>query len=208
MPEIAVVNSAGAEVGKVSLLPEVFEVEPNVSLMHQSVVAHLVNLRQGNADTLTRDEVRGGGRKPWRQKGTGRARQGSIRAPHWYHGGVVFGPHPKNYEQDMPKKMRRLALRSALSAKLSEGQIKVVDDLKMDAISTKQIVALLEGLGVAGKTMLVISEPNEIISKSAKNVPWLILRVAPCVSTYELLNSDTVLFTQQALAKVQEAQSK
>lgn len=206
MPEVAVVNSAGAEVGKIALLDEVFQVEPNVSLMHQAVINHLANMRQGNADTLTRDEVRGGGRKPWRQKGTGRARQGSIRAPHWYHGGVVFGPHPKDYTQNMPKKMRRLALWSALSAKLSEGEIKVVDQLKMDSISTKQLVAKLNSFGINGKALLVIAEPDENISKSAKNIPWLILRVAPLISTYELLNANVVVFTQDAVIKVQEAQ--
>jgi len=208
MTEVAVVNSAGAEVGKIALSPDVFGIEPNVSVMHQSVVTHMANMRQGTADTLTRDEVRGGGRKPWKQKGTGRARQGSIRAPHWYHGGVVFGPHPKDYDQAMPKKMRRLALRSALSAKFSDGSVKVLDDLKLEAISTKELVGKLNGLGVDGKVLLVVGQSSETMAKSARNIPWLIVRVAPCICTYEVLNADVVVFTQEGLNKVQEAQSK
>jgi len=208
MAEVAVVNSEGAEVGKVTLSPEVFEVQPHISVMHRAVVAHLANRRSGTADTLTRGEVRGGGRKPWRQKGTGHARQGSIRAPHWTGGGVVFGPHPRDYSLGMPKKVRRLALRSALSVKLAEGQIKVVDDLKMDAISTKRLLEILGNMGVEEKTMLVLAEPDEIIRKSARNVPWLAVRVAPSISTYDLLNADTVVFEKDALAKIEEAHAK
>ena len=208
MAEVAVMNSEGAEVGKVTLSPEVFEVQPHISVMHRAVVAHLANRRSGTADTLTRGEVRGGGRKPWRQKGTGRARQGSIRAPHWTGGGVVFGPHPRDYSLGMPKKVRRLALRSALSVKLAEGQIKVVDDLKMDAISTKRLLEILGNMGVEEKTILVLAEPDEIIRKSARNVPWLAVRVAPSISTYDLLNADTVVFEKDALAKIEEAHAK
>jgi len=208
MAEVAVVNSEGAEVGKVTLSPEVFEVQPHISVMHRAVVTHLANRRSGTADTLTRGEVRGGGRKPWRQKGTGHARQGSIRAPHWTGGGVVFGPHPRDYSLGIPKKVRRLALRSALSVKLAEGQIKVVDDLKMDAISTKRLLEILGNMGVEEKTMLVLAEPDEIIRKSARNVPWLAVRVAPSISTYDLLNADTVVFEKDALAKIEEAHAK
>jgi len=208
MPEVAVVNSEGAEVGKVDLPAEVFEVKPHPELVHSAVVAHLANRRSGTADTKTRGEVIGGGKKPYRQKGTGRARQGTIRAPHYVGGGVVFGPHPRDYEIRMPKKMRRLAVKSALSSKLAEGQIIVVDDLKLEAIGTKRFVEIMENLNVQGKTMLVLAEPDEIIRKSAKNVPWVILRVAPGISTYELLNSDTVVFTKGALAKIGEVQAK
>ena len=208
MPEVAVVNSEGAEVGKVDLPAEVFEVKANAGLMHSVVVAHLANRRSGTADTKTRAEVAGGGKKPYRQKGTGRARQGTIRAPHYNGGGVVFGPHPRDYEIRMPKKMRRLAIKSALSSKLAEGQIIVVDDLKLEEIGTKQFVQILEKLNVQGKTMLVLGEPDEIIRKSAKNVPWVMLRIAPGISTYDLLNSDTVVFTKGALAKVEEVQAK
>jgi len=208
MAEVAVVNSDGEEVGKITLSPEVFEVQPHASLMHKAVVTHLANRRSGTADTQTRAEVRGGGRKPWRQKGTGRARQGSIRAPHWTGGGVVFGPHPRDYSLGMPKKMRRLALRSALSVKLAEGQIKVVDDLKMEAISTKRLVEILGNIGTEEKTMLVLAEPDQVISKSARNVPWIAVRVAPSISTYDLLNADTVVFVKDALAKIEEAHAK
>ncbi|HET6454522.1 MAG TPA: 50S ribosomal protein L4 [Armatimonadota bacterium] len=204
MPEVAVVNSEGAEVEKINLPAEVFEVKVNAGLMHDAVIAHLANRRSGTADTKTRSEIRGGGKKPYRQKGTGRARQGTIRAPHYNGGGVVFGPHPRDYEIRMPKKMRRLAIKGALSSKLAEGQIIVVDDLKLEAIGTKRFVEIMDNLNVQGKTMLVIAEPDEIIRKSARNVPWLILRVAPGISTYDLLNSDTVLFTKGALAKMGE----
>lgn len=208
MAEVAVVNSDGKEVGKMNLPAEVFEVEPHGGLMHKAVVAHLANARAGTADTKTRDEVRGGGRKPWRQKGTGRARQGSIRAPHWPGGGVVFGPHPRDYSIDMPKKMRRLALKSALSDKLSEGAIKLVDEIKMDSISTKRLIAVLDAIGVQGKTMLVLAELDETLVKSARNVPWLAVRVAPSLSTYDLLNADTVVLCKDAVAKLEEVHAR
>lgn len=208
MPEVAVVNSEGAEVEKIELSARVFETKTHASLLHRAVVAHLANRRSGTADTLTRAEVRGGGKKPYRQKGTGRARQGTIRAPHYAGGGVVFGPHPRDYSLGMPKKMRRLALRSALSAKLADKQIMVVADLKLEAISTKRLVEMLEKLGVEGKTMLILAEPDEIIRKSARNIPWVILRVAPTISTYDVLKSDVVLFTKDAVAKIEEAQAK
>lgn len=208
MPEVAVVNSEGAKVGKVKLSPKVFEVEPHAGLMHKAVIAHLANRRSGTADTKVRSEVRGGGKKPYRQKGTGRARQGTIRAPHFTGGGVVFGPHPRDYSADMPKKMRRLAVRSALSDKLAQGQLIILDELVMDSISTKRLVEVLEKLGVQGKTMLVLGEQDETIKKSAKNVPWVALRVAPSISTYDVLNADTLIFTKGALAKIEEAQAK
>ncbi len=208
MPEVAVVNSEGAEVGKISLSSEVFEVQPHGPLMHSAVVSHLNNLRSGTADTLTRGEVRGGGKKPYRQKGTGRARQGSIRAPHYPGGGIVWGPHPRDYTQEMPKKMRRLAIRSALSAKVAEGAMVVVDDLKMDAISTKTLANMLEQIGAEGKTILVLAEPNEAIYKSARNIPWLLVRIAPSVSTYDLLNAEKVIFVKDAVAKFEEAQAQ
>lgn len=207
MPEVAVVNSEGVEVGKLTLSAEVFEVAPHASLLHSAVVSHLANRRSGTADTQTRAEVRGGGKKPYRQKGTGRARQGTIRAPHFTGGGVVFGPHPRDYSIKLPKKMRRLALRSALSIKLADGQLTVVEDLKMDSISTKKLVEVLQNLNVQGKTMLVISDSTETIRKSARNIPWVSLVIAPSLSTYDLLNADTVVMTKDAVAKIEEAQS-
>lgn len=208
MPELAVVNSEGAEVGKITLSPQVFEVEPHASLMHRAVIAHLANCRAGNAETLTRGMVRGGGRKPFRQKGTGRARQGTIRAPQYPGGGIVFGPHQRDYDLDMPKKMRRLAIKSALSVKVTENQMVVVDDLKMDTISTKQLAATLEKLGAEGKTMLVLAEASETIRKSGRNISWLTMRVAPSISTYDLLNADKVVFVKDAISKLEEVGAK
>lgn len=209
MPEVAVVNSEGAEVGKIALSSELFEVQADASLVHRAVIDHLARLRSGTADTKTRGEVRGGGKKPFKQKGTGRARQGTTRAPHWPGGGVVFGPHPRDYSAEMPKKMRRLANRAALTSKAAEGQIKVVDELKLDEISTKKLVGIFANLGVEGKkTMLVVAQSDEMIKKSGRNIPWLMIRVAPSISTYDLLNSDAVVFTKDALAKVEEVQAK
>lgn len=208
MPEVAVINSEGAKVGKVKLSSQVFEVEPHASLMHRAVINHLANRRSGTADTKTRAEVRGGGKKPYRQKGTGRARQGTIRAPHYTGGGVVFGPHPRDYNVEMPKKMRRLAVKSAFSVKAAEGQVVVIDDLKMESISTKRLVEIFDNIDVQGKTILVLAEPDEIIKRSARNVPWIAIRIAPSVSTYDLLNADTIVFTKDALAKIEEAHAK
>jgi len=208
MPELAVLNTDGVEVGKIDLLPEIFEVAPNEAVVHKAVVAHLAEMRRGTADTKTRSDVSGGGVKPWRQKGTGRARQGSIRAPHWRHGGIVFGPHPRDYSVDMPKKMRRLAIRSALSAKFADGCIRVLDELRFDDFSTKKMLGILESLGLEGKTLLVVGEPDDKVIKSARNIPWVLVRVAPSVSVYDIVNADVLVFTKDALAKVQEAQAK
>jgi large subunit ribosomal protein L4 len=172
------------------------------------VVAHLAKLRQGTHDTLSRGEVSGGGAKPYRQKGTGRARQGSIRAPHFRHGGIVFGPHPRSYEVDLPKKMRRLALRSAFSTKAGESAIIVMDDLKLDAISTKRLVEILDKIGAEGKTLIVLSEPNDTLLKSARNIPSVQVRIAPSVSTYDLLNADQVVLTKASLKKIQEVHAR
>jgi large subunit ribosomal protein L4 len=208
MPEVAVVNLEGTEVEKIMLSPEIFEVQPHMAAVHKAVVTHLANLRTGTADTLTRAEVSGGGRKPWRQKGTGRARQGSIRAPHWKGGGVVFGPHPRDYSLKIPKKVKRLALRSALSAKLADGQLKVVDKLAMDEISTKGLIGILEKIGAEGKVLLVLGQSDETVAKSARNIPWVSLRVSPSICTYDLLNADIVVFEKDAIAKLEEAQGK
>jgi len=208
MPRVAVLDSEGTKVGTATLKPEVFVVQPNGPVMHRAVVAHLAKIRAGSADTKTRAQVRGGGAKPYRQKGTGRARQGSIRAPHYRHGGVVFGPHPRDYDIEMPKKMRRLALRSALSAKLAEGSIVVIDELKIESISTKRLIEILGKLGADVKTLLVLGEPNEIVVKSARNIPWVAVRVAPSISTYDLLNADQIVLTKGALKSIQEVHAK
>ncbi len=208
MPRVDVLNSAGEKVSTTTLKPELFEIEVNGPVMHQAVVAHLAKLRQGTHDTLSRAEVRGGGAKPYRQKGTGRARQGSIRAPHYRHGGIVFGPHPRDYDKDLPKKMRRLALKSALSSKAGEKAIIVMDDLKLDSISTKALAGILGKIGAEGKTLLVLAESNETLLKSAGNIPWVQVRIAPSVSTYDLLNADRVVLTKASLDKIQEVHAR
>jgi len=208
MPRVDVLDAEGAKVSTAVLKPELFDIEVNGSVMHQAVVAHLAKLRQGTHDTLTRAEVRGGGAKPYRQKGTGRARQGSIRAPHYRHGGVVWGPHPRTHDVDLPKKMRRLALRSAFSSKAGEKALIVLNELALDAISTKRLVEIFDKIGATGKVILVLSEPNEILLKSARNIPWVQIRIAPSISTYDLLNADRVVLTKAALTRIQEVHAK
>ncbi len=169
--QVPLYNQAGQEIGKTELRDDIFAVEPNTSVMHQALVRQLANARQGTSATKTRAQVAGGGSKPWRQKGTGRARQGSTRAPHWRHGGVAFGPTPRKYTQRMPKEMRRLALRSALSAKVAEGQVRVVDDLKMDAPKTREMESVLGNLSIQASALILLSEANSIIQKSVSNIP-------------------------------------
>lgn len=204
MPKISLRNMAGEQVGEVELRPELFEVEPNIGLMHQAVVAEQANARVGTADTKTRGEVSGGGAKPFRQKGTGRARQGSIRAPHYYHGGVVFGPHPRSYRQSLPKKMRRAALKSALSARVADDAVVVVDEIKMDTISTKQMVAFLDRVEAYGKTVVVLDGLTEEVRKSSRNIPNVELRVAPAISVRDVLNADRIVMTRGAVARFEE----
>ena len=204
MPKISVRNMAGEEVGDLDLKPEVFEVEPNIPLMHQAVVAEEANARQGTASTKTRGEVSGGGRKPYRQKGTGRARQGSIRAPHYTHGGVVFGPHPRSYRPSMPVKMRRGALKSALSARVADGAVVVVDEIKLDKISTKQMAAFLDGLDAYGRTLLVLDSITDEIKKSTRNIPGVELRMSPGISVRDVLNAEKIIMTRAAVERIEE----
>lgn len=204
MPKTVIRSMSGDQIGDLELKSEVFEVEPNIPLMHQAVVAEQANMRQGTADTKTRGEIRGGGAKPYRQKGTGRARQGSIRAPHYYHGGVVFGPHPRSYAQALPKKMRRGALKSALSARFVDEAIVIVDEVKLDGISTKQMAAFLKSVEADCKVLLVVDGMSEEIMKSSRNIPRLALRVAPAVSVRDLLNADKVVMTRAAVERLQE----
>lgn len=205
MPTIQVRDSGGASAGKLKLNADVFEAKANVPLMHQAVVAEEANNRQGTADTKTRGEVAGTGRKPWRQKGTGRARQGMRSAPHWYHGGIVFGPHPRGYDKRMPKKMRRAAIRSALSAKLTDGEMIVVDSIALEQISTKQMAAILDNLEAAGRVLLAVDERNEIVEKSARNIAGLNLRVTPNLSVRDIIDCDCVVITKGAVKKLEEA---
>lgn len=204
MPKVAVYNKDGATVGEITLSDAVFGAEVNTGLLHEMVQAYLANQRQGTHDTKTRSEVAGGGRKPWRQKGTGRARQGSIRAPHWRHGGVAFGPHPREYGWTLPKKARRVALRQALSAKVAAGDLIVVDSLELDAPKTKTIANLLQSLNAERKPYLVTAEQNVNVYKSARNIPGANSNAARNLNVYEVLNSGKLILTQDAVAKVEE----
>lgn len=204
MPKVGVHNMAGEQVGEIELVAGVFEAAANVPLMHQAVVAENANSRQGTADTRTRGEVRGGGAKPFRQKGTGRARQGSSRSPNHPHGGVAFGPHPRSYRQALPKKMRRGALRSALSARLADGDVAVVDQIAMEKISTKDMVSFLNKFEAFGKTILLMETLTDELRKSSRNIPGVDLRVAPGISVRDILNADKIIMTRAAAEKLQE----
>lgn len=205
MPTTTLMSMNGQKVGDLELKAEVFGAKTNVPLMHQAVVEELANQRSGTADTKTRGEVRGGGRKPYRQKGTGRARQGTIRAPHYPGGGVVFGPHPRGYDQNMPRKMKKAALRSALTAKLADGEIVVVENLTLDGISTKKLAEILRNLDAQGKVMVAVTEISEELAKSSRNIPGLTLRVVPALGVAEVLDSDRIIMTRDAAARIEEA---
>lgn len=204
MPKIGLRNISGDSVGEFDLRGEIFEVPANVPLMHQAVVAEQANARQGTVDTLKRGEVSGGGKKPYRQKGTGRARQGSTRAPHWYHGGIAFGPHQRSYAKSFPKKMRRGAVKSALSARLADDAIVVLDELKLDKISTKTMAGILDSIQAYGKTLLVLEGISEEIRKSSRNIPGVELRLSPAISVRDILNADKIVMTRGAVEKLQE----
>lgn len=204
MAKVSLHNMSGKQIGDVELSGALFEAAPNVPLMHQAVVAEQANMRQGTHDTLGRSEVSGGGAKPYRQKGTGRARQGSIRAPHYYHGGVAFGPTPRSYYKAFPKKMKRGAIKSAMSCRLADEAIVMIDELKMDKISTKAAAAFLGSIGVQGKALIVLDGINDEIRKSFRNIPGVVLRVAPAVSVRDILNAKTIVMTRVAVEKLQE----
>ena len=203
MPKANVFNMAGTQVGEIDLSDAIFGIEPNVSVMHDVVKNHLANCRQGTQSALTRAEVSGGGRKPWRQKGTGRARQGSTRAPQWTHGGIVFAPKPRSYSYALNKKVKRLALKSALSAKAASGDIKVVDGLKLDEIKTKTMRGFLAGIG-AGKSVVITPEVDEIVVKSARNIPGVVTTTAKVLSVYDIVNANQLVIDKAALAIIEE----
>jgi large subunit ribosomal protein L4 len=192
-------NTAGETVSDVELLDNIFGIRPNVPVMHQALMRQHANARLGTHKTKKRAEVRGGGRKPWRQKGTGRARQGSIRAPQWKGGGTVFGPQPRSYRQKMNRKMRRLALKSALSAKVLEDQLLVLDDVQMDAPKTKDFVAMLDRLDVADSIFFVLADGNDNVELSARNVPYVKMGRADCLSVRDLLGYDYVVLTRDSV---------
>ena len=204
MTGIKVYNMKGAVVGEMELSDSVFGAEYNESLIHQAVVTRLANERQGTKSTLTRSEVRGGGIKPWRQKGTGRARQGSIRAPQWYHGGIVFAPKPRDYSYTLNKKVKRLALKSVLSAKASEENVVVIDEIKMDSIKTKTFKTFLNAVGADCKALVVTAENNEVVVKSAANIPGVQVAFANVINVYDILNAKKLVVDKAALAKIEE----
>ena len=199
--ETAVLNLQGATVGTASLDDRVFGIEPNRAVLHQAVVAYLANMRQGTANTKTRGNVAGGGKKPWRQKGTGRARAGSTRAPHWRGGGVVFGPHPRSYHQRLPRKMRRLALRSALSEKAISGQVLVVDHFEVEG-RTKAAIAVLAALKVQGNTLIVVAETSDEIRQATGNLSNVHVALPNGLSVLDLVQADAVVFSQAAIDPV------
>jgi len=200
---LAVYNMAGEKVDEVELRQDIFGVPVNDAVMHQAVQRQLANARLGTADTKKRGEVSGGGRKPWRQKGTGRARQGSIRAPQWRKGGIVFGPHPRSYEQKMPKKMRRLALKSALSSKVSSGQVVLLDQLMMDAPRTKDFLALLNNVSVNASALVLLPAQDANVEKSARNLPYVKTLYANCLNVADILYYDYLVMPLAALRVVE-----
>ena len=203
MPQVTVFDMTGKSVGEMTLSDAIFGIEPNTSVMHAAVVNYLANQRQGTQSALTRAEVSGGGKKPWRQKGTGRARQGSTRAPQWTHGGIVFAPKPRDYTVTLNKKVKRLALKSALSAKAASGDIKVVDGLKLDEIKTKTMRGFLAGIG-AGKSVVITPEVDEIVVKSARNIPGVVTTTAKVLSVYDIVNANQLVIDKAALAIIEE----
>ena len=199
-----VYDMSGKQVGEIELSEAVFGIEPNQAVVHDVVKNHLANRRQGTQSALTRAEVSGGGRKPWKQKGTGRARQGSTRAPQWTHGGIVFAPKPRSYGYTLNKKARRLALKSVLSAKASEQNIVVIDEIKMDAPKTKDFAKFLSAVGYTGKTLVVTAEPKQNVVLSGRNIAGCQVTFANLINVYDVLNAGKLVVDRAALAKIEE----
>ena len=204
MPNVAVFDVTGKEVGKIDLSDAVFGIEPNAAVMHEVVVNYLANQRQGTQSALTRSEVSGGGKKPWRQKGTGHARQGSTRAPQWTHGGIVFAPKPRSYRYTVNKKVRRLALKSALSSKVQEESLVVLDSMTMDAYKTKTVAAMLNALGAEKKALIVLPSVDQKLIKSANNIPGVKTAQVNTINVYDILNADKLIVLKDAVAKIEE----
>ena len=204
MSTINVVNMAGKKVGTVELSDAIFGIEPNQAVVHEVVKNHLANCRQGTQSALTRAEVSGGGKKPWRQKGTGHARQGSTRAPQWTHGGIVFAPKPRSYSYVLNKKVKRLAMKSALSAKVAAGEMIVVNEIKMDAIKTKDFRAFLNAIKADGKSLVVTAAKDEVVIKSARNIPGVQTSMANLINVYDILNAKNLVVAKDALAVIEE----
>lgn len=204
MPTLNIVDMAGKKVSDIELSDAVFGIEPNVTVMHMAVVAYLANQRQGTQSTLTRSEVSGGGKKPWRQKGTGHARQGSTRAPQWYHGGVALGPKPRDYGFTLNKKERKLALKSALSSKIVDNAVIVLDALKCDEFKTKTVVNCLSAIGAAKKSLIILAENDAKAIRSASNIKGVKTAQVNTINTYDILNADSVIIVKDAVAKIEE----
>lgn len=204
MPKTSVYNMAGEKVSEIELSEVVFGVTPNKFAMHEAVVNYLANKRQGTQSTLTRAEVAGGGRKPWRQKGTGNARQGSTRSPQWRHGGIALGPKPRDYSYTINKKVKRLAIKSALSSKVLDGSLFVIDAIALDEYKTKAVVGMLSAIGAGKKALIVTSGVDEKLVKSAGNIQGVKTAIAGNINVYDLLNCDTLVIAQDAVAALEE----
>ncbi len=204
MPQITVFDMTGKSVGEMTLSDAIFGIEPNTSVMHAAVVNYLANQRQGTQSTLTRSEVSGGGRKPWKQKDTGRARQGSTRAPQWTHGGIALGPKPRDYSYALPKKVKRLALKSAFSAKVADNNMIVVDNIAVDGYKTKAVAEMLSNLGADKKALIVMPEVDAKLIKSAANIPGVKTALVNTINVYDILNCDKFIVAKSALEKIEE----
>lgn len=204
MPKVQLVNMSGKNVGEIELCDAIFGIEPNLAVMHAAVVNYLANQRQGTQSTLTRTEVRGGGRKPWRQKGTGHARQGSIRSPQWRHGGVALGPKPRDYSYSLNKKVKRLALKSALSSKVLDNAIIVVDSIAMESYKTKDMVSMLNAVEASKKALIVLPEVCQKVQKSAANIPGVKTTLVNTLNVYDIINADSLVVAQDAVKKIEE----
>ena len=204
MPSINVVNMSGASVGEMNLSEVVFGAEVNEAVLHAAVRAYLLNQRQGTQSTLTRTEVSGGGRKPWRQKGTGRARQGATRSPQWTHGGVALGPKPRSYRTDLNKKVKRLALKSALSSKVADDSLVIVNAIVATEYKTKVMANMLNALGATGKTLVVLSEKNDMVVKSLSNIAGVKTAYVNTINVYDILNCDKLVIVEAAAKKIEE----
>ncbi len=204
MSKLTVLDMAGKKAGTVELAESVFSIVPNMSAMHLAVVAYLANQRQGTQSTKTRSEVSGGGKKPWRQKGTGRARQGSTRAPQWYHGGIALGPKPRTYGISVNKKVKRLAMKSALSSKVAADEMIVLDSIKLDAIKTKTMAEMLTAINAGKKVLVVLPENNETIYKSIRNIEGAKVSTVNTLNVYDILNCNSLIVLKDAVTKIEE----
>ena len=204
MPTLNVVDMNGKNVAEIALSDAVFGIEPNAAVMHMAVVSYLANQRQGTQSTLTRTEVSGGGRKPWRQKGTGHARQGSIRAPQWYHGGVALGPKPRDYGFELNKKEKKLAIKSAFSSKVIDGAVIILDALTVEDYKTKTVVNCLNAIGAAKKSLIILAENDAKAIRSASNIKGVKTAQVNTINTYDILNADSVVIVKDAVAKLEE----